>query len=237
MQLIKVEEKEGKQLVSARELHKFIGCSERFGNWFERQLQYDFDENKDYTGCKTFNTLANKELQDYIITIDMAKEISMIHRTEKGKQARKYFIELEKAWNSPEAVMARALQMSQRTLENYKDKIVMLENKVEENSHRVSFAETIEKASDDILVKDLSDLIANEGIKGLGQNNLYKWMRLNKYSCKNSTKPTRKALDKKLFTVTERIIKTVKGDKLSLTTKVTGRGQIYFIDKIKKEFS
>ena len=94
--LIKITEKEGQQLVSARELHEFLEITERFSSWFERYCKYGFEENLDYTGCKVFNTLAKQELQDYAMTIDMAKEFSMLQRSEKGKQARQYFINCEK---------------------------------------------------------------------------------------------------------------------------------------------
>lgn len=94
-ELIKITESNGKQAVSARELYKFLEATERFNNWFERQLQYGFVENIDYVGCKQFNTLANQELNDYALTINCAKEISMPQRNEKGKQARQYFIEAE----------------------------------------------------------------------------------------------------------------------------------------------
>ena len=95
-ELIKITEKEGQQLVSARELHEFLEITERFSSWFERYCKYGFEENLDYTGCKVFNTLAKQELQDYAMTIDMAKEFSMLQRSEKGKQARQYFINCEK---------------------------------------------------------------------------------------------------------------------------------------------
>ncbi len=82
--------------VNARELHKKLKCSERFSTWFERQLSYGFSEGVDFCGCKTFNTQANQELDDYFISLDMAKEVSMIQRSEQGKIARRYFIECEK---------------------------------------------------------------------------------------------------------------------------------------------
>ena len=95
----------GQQLVSARELHEFLEATERFSSWFERYCKYGFEENIDYTGCKVFNTLARQELQDYAMTIEMAKEFSMLQRTEKGKQARLYFIECEKiAKNKPNSI-------------------------------------------------------------------------------------------------------------------------------------
>ena len=84
------------QTVNARELHKFLEVTERFSSWMERQFQYGFEENVDYLGCKVFNTQANQELQDYYLSLDCAKEIAMLQKSDKGKQARKYFIECEK---------------------------------------------------------------------------------------------------------------------------------------------
>lgn len=94
-ELIPIQENNGKKAVSARMLYDFLGCTERFQSWFDRQLQYGFTESVDYQGCKVFNALANQELTDYAMTISMAKEVSMIQRTEKGKQARQYFIACE----------------------------------------------------------------------------------------------------------------------------------------------
>lgn len=99
-ELIKVTEKDGRRVVSARELHAFLEATERFSNWFERQIQYGFELNIDYVGCKEFNALANQVLTDYALTIDMAKEIAMLQRSDKGKQARLYFIECEKQLKS-----------------------------------------------------------------------------------------------------------------------------------------
>lgn len=96
-ELIKVTTNEnGDQLTSGRELYVFLEVTERYSSWFERMLKYDFTENVDFVGCKVFNALAKQELQDHALTLDMAKEISMIQRSEKGKQARQYFIRVEK---------------------------------------------------------------------------------------------------------------------------------------------
>lgn len=113
-ELLRVNYDSDRITLSARELHKFLEVTERFGNWFERMNQYGFQENVDYLGRKVFNTQAHQELQDYEITLDMAKEIAMIQRSEKGKQIRQYFLELERKWNSPEAVMNRALEYSRK---------------------------------------------------------------------------------------------------------------------------
>lgn len=95
-ELIKLNTNSNDITLSARELHNFLEVTERFNNWFNRQLQYGFEENRDYVGCKVFNTLAKQELLDYEIKLDMAKEIAMIQRSEKGKQARQYFLQVEK---------------------------------------------------------------------------------------------------------------------------------------------
>lgn len=95
------------QTVSARELHKTMEVTDRFSRWFARMTEYGFIENEDYTGVKS-STLVNNgaelELQDYEMSIDMAKHICMVQRTDKAKEVRQYLIDLEKAWNTPEQV-------------------------------------------------------------------------------------------------------------------------------------
>ena len=96
-ELIKVNINENQEpVISGRELHKALEVTERYSSWFDRMTQYGFTENYDFSGCKVFNTLAKQELLDHALKLDMAKEISMIQRNEKGKQARQYFIEVEK---------------------------------------------------------------------------------------------------------------------------------------------
>ena len=99
-ELIKVTYENDRITVSARDLYEFLELTERFSAWFKRMLRYEFEEGTDYLGCKIFNTLAKQDLQDYQLTVEMAKEISMIQRNEKGKQARRYFIECEKRLKS-----------------------------------------------------------------------------------------------------------------------------------------
>lgn len=84
------------QAVSARELQEFLEIKDRFSVWIERMIGYGFVENQDFIGCSFYDTLARQHLRDYFISIDMAKEISMIQRSDKGKQARQYFLECER---------------------------------------------------------------------------------------------------------------------------------------------
>lgn len=119
------------QTISARELHDKVGSSERFSTWFDRQLQYGFEEGIDYVGCKTFNTLAHQELQDFNVSIDMAKQICMIQKNDKAKQIRQYLINLERAWNTPEQVMARALKMADATIKELSLKVEIMQPKAD----------------------------------------------------------------------------------------------------------
>lgn len=96
---INIREENGKQTVSARELHEKLEVTERFSSWFDRMLKYGFEENVDFTSVKSFtvvNNGAQKPIDEYYISIDMAKEICMIQRSDKGKMFRQYFIECER---------------------------------------------------------------------------------------------------------------------------------------------
>jgi anti-repressor protein len=105
MELIKIQENDkGQKVVSARDLHQFLEVSSRFNDWIQRMFEYGFDENVDYIVLlkNEYNQNGGRSSKEYIITLDCAKEISMIQRTEKGKEARKYFINCEKQLQAPQ---------------------------------------------------------------------------------------------------------------------------------------
>ena len=174
------------QTVSARELHKQVGSTERFSAWFERQLQYGFVENEDYTGCKKFNTLAKQELQDYELSVDMAKEICMVQKNENARKVRQYLIELEKAWNTPEQIMARALKMADKTIEQLKTDNKALEQKIEQDKPKTIFADAVSTSHTSILIGDLAKLICQNGVQ-IGQKRLFEWMRQNNFLIKSGS--------------------------------------------------
>lgn len=217
-----------KLTLSARELHKELNIAGRFSRWFEQMSEYGFEENVDFTSvqnCTVVNNGAMRELQDYQITLDMAKEIAMLQRNEKGKQIRKKLIELEKAWNSPEKVMARALDIAHKTIAN-----LQIEN--EEMKPKAFFADAVKASDSSILIGDLAKLIKQNGYD-IGEKKLYRWLREKGYICKNSTDPTQMAMNLGLFEIVVRTIE--RGDaspKVTRTTKVTGKGQVYFINKL-----
>lgn len=118
--LIKIDYNSETPAVSARELHRFLEVGSHFKDWFPRMCEYSFIEGIDYTPL-IFEHPQNKQpTADYQMTIPMAKELCMIQRTEKGKQARLYFISLENAWNTPEMVMSRALKMAESNITSLK---------------------------------------------------------------------------------------------------------------------
>lgn len=112
----------GEPTVLGRDLHEFLGVKTLYKDWFPRMVEYGFTEGKDFNPLKNEqvrfegNREVTRELIDHLLTIDMAKEICMIQRTEVGKQARQYFIQVEKDYNSPEKIMARALRIAEKEL-------------------------------------------------------------------------------------------------------------------------
>lgn len=117
---IRIRNRDGKPAVSGRELHVWLGVGTAYKDWFPRMCEYGFAAGTDYTEVSLKNErnpLGGRPAIDHELTIPMGKELSMLQRTERGKQARRYFIALEDAWNTPEAVMARALQMANAHLD------------------------------------------------------------------------------------------------------------------------
>ena len=115
--LINIHIQNNQQLVSARDLYKGLDLKIRFSLWVTKNFD-SFEENQDFTSVSTDTEVQNnggiqiRKLQDYLLTIDMAKELCMMSKTERGKEVRKYFIQVEKDWNSPDMIMQRALSIS-----------------------------------------------------------------------------------------------------------------------------
>ncbi len=118
-ELIRIDYQSDRPTVLASDLHNFLEVETPMNKWFPRMCEYGFTEGQDFQTFLSEST-GGRPAQDAPLTIDMAKELCMIQRSEKGRQARQYFIQLEKDWNSPEKVMARALQIADRQIKALK---------------------------------------------------------------------------------------------------------------------
>ena len=232
-ELIKIEVKNNQQLVSGRELHKFLEVGTEYMKWFSRIIEkYNFIENKDFTVIvkndeddTAFGGI--RKSTDHLMTLNMAKEIAMVSNTEKGKQARIYFIKCEEAWNSPEMILARANQIQSHMIEDYTKKIELLENKVKEDKPKVLFADSVATSKTSILVGDLAKIIKQNGID-IGQKRLFEWMRENGYLIKRQgsdyNMPTQKSMELELFEIKETAVTHSDGHiSVNKTSKVTGK--------------
>lgn len=225
--LIKVTYENDTPTVSARELHEYLGVGSDFTHWFKRMCEYGFTEGIDFSPFLTEST-GGRPAQDAALTIEMGKEICMLQRNERGKQARQYFIQLEKDWNSPEKVMARALKIAN-------NKINHLESKVQQDAPKVLFADAVAASHAPMLIGELAKILKQNGVD-TGEKRLFQWLRENGYLIKrfgtDFNAPTQRAMDLGLFEVKETAVTHSDGHvTINRTTKVTGKGQQYFINR------
>lgn len=235
LELVKVEINDNNEpVVGGRELHEALEIQTEYKKWFARMCEYSFIENQDYVRvtqkCPTLGGM--QDMTNHAIKLDMAKEIAMIQRNEKGKQIRQYFIQVEKEYNSPEKIMARALKIAE-------SKINTLQIAYEEMKPKALFADSVSASSTSILVGELAKLIKQNGHE-IGQNRLFNWLRQNNYLIsRNGTDynmPTQKSMELGLFEIKETSITHSDGHiSVNKTPKVTGKGQIYFINKFIQE--
>ena len=236
------------QTVSARDLYDLLSQedgvkgTERFSKWFERYSGYGFVQGVDFsTPNKKVRVQiegtreVQREVDDIAISVDMAKKICMLQRTEKGKEIRQYLIDLEKAWNTPEQVMARALKIANQSIENLKTQNIALVADNERMRPKEVFADAVATSHTSILIGDLAKLLKQNGVD-IGQKRLFIWMRDNGYLIKRKgsdwNMPTQKSMELELFEVKESTVNNPDGSvRINKTTKVTGKGQQYFINK------
>lgn len=237
-ELIQVNYDNDRPTVLARELHDFLEVKTAFKDWFPRMCEYGFSEGIDFSSFLRESS-GGRPAQDAQITIEMAKEICMLQRNERGKQARQYFIQLEKDWNSPELVMARALKMANSRLGRLEERTIHLEQKIEQDKPKVLFADAVSTSQNTILIGDLAKVLRQNGVE-MGPNRLFQWLRENGYLIKQKgssyNMPTQKSMELGLFKIKETCITHSDGHtSVNRTPKVTGKGQIYLVNKILKK--
>ncbi len=238
-ELITVHYENERPTVSGRDLHEKLGIKTAYKDWFPRMCEYGFTEGKDFCSFLSEST-GGRPATDHQLTIDMAKQICMIQRTDAGRRYREYFLDVERRWNAPEAVMARALQMANRQLAAVTGQLDRANLRLDaanaqlaEAKPKVIFADAVSTAKTSILVGDLAKLLRQNGVE-IGQKRLFEWLRNNGYLMKTGESynmPTQKSMERELFEIKEGTYINPDGSvRVTKTTKVTGKGQQYFIN-------
>ena len=220
-ELLKVND--DSQTVSARDLHDALEATERFSVWIQRYIP-NFIEGEDFTSVSKLtvvNNGAERELEDYALTIDTAKHICLMSRTEKGKQCRQYLIDIEKAWNTPEQILARALKVADQTIASLNTKIRALESKAE-------FFDAVADSKDAISLAEAAKVLD----LGIGRNKLFEFLRTERV-LQSDNQPYQRYVDAGYFRTIEQ--KYTVGDevRINIKTLVYQKG----LDFIRKKYN
>lgn len=235
-EIIRITEQDGRRAVSARELHGFLESKQEFANWIKNRIErFGFVEGQDYEVFDNFikNPQGGRPTTEYALSIDMAKELCMIENNERGREARRYFIACERKARDPYGVPT-SFREALLLAASQQEEIERQRRRIEEDAPRVLFSQAVETSGRSILIGELAKLICQNGVD-IGERRLFQWMRDNEYLCERGERynqPTQKAMEMKLFEIKKTVINKPNGDLfVSNTTKVTGRGQVYFVNK------
>lgn len=246
------QDNNGRIVIDGRELHDFLLVQQDFSNWIKKQVEnIGAIEGKEFSLLKAKTSeIGGRPSIEYQLTVELAKEICMVagvaprankETKELSKKARQYFIQVEKYWNSPEMVMKRALEFANKQVEELETKVFALEEEKKINAPKIVFADAVSASKTSILVGDLAKILKQNNVD-FGQKRLFAWLRENGYLIKRKgsdwNMPTQRSMEQGLFEIKEST--HLNGDGVNITTKttkVTGKGQQYFINKLLKEKS
>ena len=222
--------------VSARDLHDALEATERFSVWINRYLP-NFIEGEEYTSVSKLTVVgngANRELDDYSLSIDTAKHICLMSRTEKGKQCRQYLIDLEKIWNSPEQIMSRALKIADQTIQKLTMKNTALTEEVKELKPKAEFFDAVTDSRDAIEMKDVANVL---NYPGIGRNTLFKLLREWRILTP-SNRPYQEYIDRGYFrTVEQRYEKPYGETGTNIKTLVFQKGVNFIRKKLNEKYN
>ena len=214
--------------VSGRELHEFLDVGRDFTTWMKQMIGYGFNEHADfevYTQSGE-NPSGGRPSVDYRMTIDMAKEICMLQRTDRGKQARQYFIQVENDWNSPDKIMARALVMSQKLLDTTRLELAQSKQIINELQPKASYYDLILQSKSVMSVSKIAKDFGKSAVwlnrkleeKKVQYNQGGVWLLYQKYAEKGYTQSTTHAID---------------DEHSRLLTKWTQKGRLFIYELLK----
>lgn len=241
-ELIKVTVQNDQQLVSARDLYKGLEIKTRFSLWVKQNFD-DFEQGMDFTSVVTTTEVQNnggiqqRELQDYALTIDMAKQLCLLSRTKKGKEYREYLIQIEKNWNNPDMIVQRALAIQNNKIQMLEHEKKLLEDKSAKQAQKIArdaddvvFAKAIRYSHHAIPVGELAEILTQNGFV-IGRNQLFQLLREEKYlsSFNHSWNvPMTQMVKRGLFRITHNLTRDGRGYS---QTWVTPKGQKHIINK------
>ena len=230
------------QFINARTLYAFLNVGRDFPTWFADKVnRYGFEKSVDFdvlTVIPQNGEKVGRPAIDYILTLDVAKELCMVEGNERGRIARKYFIEVEKKFRAMVAPTTPAIPQTfaeaLRLAASLTEQIERQQKQIEAERPKVNFATTVETSNCSCLIGELAKMMCQNGVQ-TGEKRLFQWMRDNGYLCQfgeRYNQPTQKAIEMGLFEVKKQTWTKPSGEVMtSTTTKVTGKGQIYFINK------
>lgn len=226
-ELINVTYDSDRPTVLGRDLHEKLGIKTAYKDWFPRMCEYGFEEGNDYCSFLSDRSdgLPGKPRNDHQLTIDMAKQICMIQRSEAGRKYREYFLEVERKWNSPEAIMGRALKIAEMKLSEAKQTVAILEPKaayydtVAESTGLTSFRETAK-------------------IFGVKERDFISFIEKKKLCYRDSHGrliPYAEERKSKWFELKEVIYNSPAGPKTTIYAKITPTGRTKIFELMRKE--
>lgn len=226
--LISVTYDNDRPTISGRELHEKLGIKTKYADWMPRMCEYGFEEGEDFQTC--FSNLGSEKhggqnKVDHQLTIDMAKQICMIQRTDEGRRYREYFLEVERKWNSPEAIMGRALKIAENKLEAAKMKVAEL-------APKAAYYDRVKESEGSTGIRDTAKLF---GIK-LGE--LTEFLIKYGYCYRNGKNVLMPKADKQwagMFEVCEYMQKTPGGTYTRIYTTITPKGRAVIAARMERE--
>lgn len=229
----------GEKVVYGSELYEVLEVKSNYRDWVKNRLEdCEAIENEDYESFAKKLAKNGRPTKDHIIKLDTAKEMAMLERNDKGKQVRRYFIEIEKKYKinllskslpQGKELLALAVLEAQKTIEEQN-------HAIERMKPKEVFADAVTTSNTSILIGELAKILKQNGYK-TGEKRLFEWMRNNGYLIKRKgtdyNTPTQRSMELELFEVKETAITHADGHTtINKTTKVTGKGQQYFINKL-----
>lgn len=230
-ELISVAYTNDRPTISGRELHEKLGIGARYNDWFPRMCEYGFVEGVDFN-LLNFEQVriegereVKRTITDHQLTIDMAKQICMIQRTDEGRRYREYFLEVERKWNSPEAIMGRALRIAEAQLEAAKVKVAEL-------APKAAYYDRVTESAGSSGIRDTAKLF------GMKLNEFTDYLIEKGYCYRNGKNVLMPRSDKQwagMFEVCEYMQKTPMGTRTRIYTVITPKGRAILAKRMEKE--